>query len=80
MERLDHHYALIRQGDFFSIVKTWQLYDTTIGKRVTVNRSDGKMTGTATRVDPDGGLIVSVDGIEHKVLSGDVSLSQEISV
>lgn len=78
LERMDTHYTMIQRGDLSSVLKTWKLYDTTIGKRITVNRNDGKLTGTAVRVDPDGGLIVSADGIESKVFSGDVSLSQEI--
>ena len=79
LRRLDHHYTLIQRGDTSSIVKTWLLYDSTIGKSITVNRGVGQITGKAMRIDPDGGLVLSVNGIENKVLSGDVSLSKDIN-
>lgn len=44
----------------------------TLGRRVRADLGSSQLIGEAVRVDPDGSLVLRVDGTEHRVVAGDV--------
>ncbi|MGI0002683.1 MAG: biotin--[acetyl-CoA-carboxylase] ligase [Nitrosopumilaceae archaeon] len=56
-----------------TIIKRWTAKSSTIGKKITVDTSESKITGKAVRIDNDGALVISKNGSYHRVLVGDVN-------
>ncbi|MDP3781119.1 MAG: biotin--[acetyl-CoA-carboxylase] ligase, partial [Nitrosopumilaceae archaeon] len=54
-------------------IKKWTSKSSTIGKKITVDTSESKITGKAIRIDNDGALVISKNGSEHRLLVGDVN-------
>ncbi|MGI0064016.1 MAG: biotin--[acetyl-CoA-carboxylase] ligase [Nitrosopumilaceae archaeon] len=63
----------LNQGNIRKTIKEWTKMSATIGKKVTVSTSSGKIRGKAIRIDDDGALVISQARETHRVLVGDVS-------
>jgi BirA family transcriptional regulator, biotin operon repressor / biotin---[acetyl-CoA-carboxylase] ligase len=69
--RLEPRYEALREGVFDA--GGWSRRQRTTGHDVEVDLGDERVTGVATAVDPDSGaLVVSVDGVERRIGSGEV--------
>ena len=65
----------INKGEKSKIVKEWMKRADSIGKKIVINTSDGKITGISQGIDTDGALkLKSSNGIK-KIFVGDVILS-----
>ena len=62
----------LNQGNFRKIINEWTRKSLTIGKKVDVVTSSGKISGNAIRIDDDGALVVAHAGKTHRVLVGDI--------
>lgn len=63
----------LNQGNIKKTIKEWTKMSGTIGKKITVSTSSGKISGKAMRIDDDGALVISEAKKTHRVLVGDVS-------
>lgn len=84
LNELESLYLLLQSGQFGSVHASWVAALETIGKRVSVTEAGSTQSGVidavsaviegrATRVDPDGALVVlTSNGVERRVLAGDV--------
>jgi BirA family biotin operon repressor/biotin-[acetyl-CoA-carboxylase] ligase len=71
---LEGLYLSLQNGQFGPIYGEWVSALETVGKRVSVRDTGGIVEGYALRVDPDGALILRLDGGgEQRILAGDVS-------
>jgi len=68
---LEKIYKLLNTKQTKNIIDEWTLRSSTIGKEVEINTTDGKIKGTAVRIDEDGALVVENDKT-HRIISGDV--------
>ena len=50
------------------IIDEWTKKSDTIGKNITINTTNGTVHGKAVRMDQDGALVVSSDGIEYRII------------
>jgi len=62
----------LERGKYKNIINDWTKKSSTIGKKVTVSTSSGKITGKAIRIDTDGALVISKGKKTHRILVGDV--------
>lgn len=60
------------QGKYKKIIDDWTKKSSTIGKKVIVSTSSGKINGKAIRIDNDGALVISQGKKTHRILVGDV--------
>ena len=58
-------------GQVKKIVKDWTKKSSTIGKNVTLNSKEGKISGKAIRIDADGALVIAGKK-KIRVLAGDI--------
>ena len=77
LQRLIHGiercYGELEQSGFEALAPRWERYFAWRGRRVRVELLDQAIVGTARGIDRDGALIlVDDDGIERKILAGDV--------
>jgi len=63
---------VLDQGNFKKIINDWTKKSSTIGKKVIVSTSSGKINGKAIRIDNDGALVISHGKKTHRILVGDV--------
>ena len=64
---------VLNRGSVDTIIKKWTSKSSTIGKKITVNTLESKITGKAIKVDDDGALVIAKNGFRHRVLVGDVN-------
>jgi BirA family transcriptional regulator, biotin operon repressor / biotin---[acetyl-CoA-carboxylase] ligase len=77
LRELDRDYARIRRGKFSEVADEWEAGCATIGKKVTVQMGDRKITGCAESLDDDGALLVRTEhGHLERVVGGDVTLEK----
>jgi len=62
----------LERGKYKNIINDWTKKSSTIGKKVTVSTSSGKITGKAIRIDTDGALVISKAKKTYRILVGDV--------
>ena len=62
------------KGKKKSIVKKWSNNTTMFGKQISINTNNGKISGIATKIDLDGGLIIKTKIKNVKIFVGDVIL------
>ena len=74
-EELESLYLQMNLGETRGIVSGWTRLSSTIGRDVTVNTVNGAVCGKATRIDPDGALVLSKNGRTSRVIAGDVAYS-----
>jgi BirA family biotin operon repressor/biotin-[acetyl-CoA-carboxylase] ligase len=71
---VEARYARLRAGE--SPYTEWAIRLATLGQRVEVITSMGKVVGVAEAVDRDGALLLRTsDGVLHKLVTGDVTLA-----
>ncbi len=63
---------VLEQGNFKKIINDWTKKSSTIGKKVIVSTSSGKINGKAIRIDNDGALVISQGKKTRRILVGDV--------
>ena len=76
LEQLELFYEKIQSGKLNEIIQLWRQHTTMLGKQVTVDQQGKILKGTAKEVADDGGLILRSNGIDIKVLAGDVTIIQ----
>ena len=71
---LEKIYELLNTKQKNKIISDWAKRSSTIGKKIEINTTNGKVKGKAIRIDSDGALIVSLEknkGTE-RVVAGDI--------
>lgn len=63
----------LNKGKIRKIIQEWTKMSSTVGKKVTVSISSGKITGKAIKIDDDGALVIVRNKEPHRILVGDVS-------
>jgi BirA family biotin operon repressor/biotin-[acetyl-CoA-carboxylase] ligase len=71
LEELDFRATLLTSGEFDKILTDWKELSATIGKAVSINTPEGKITGKALDIDDNGSLLVEENGQVMKVSAGD---------
>jgi len=74
LKRLEENYTFIQTGAFSTIIDNWKRYSALLGASITVDQSGTYLSGIASRLADDGGLIITTEGKEVKVLAGDVTV------
>jgi BirA family biotin operon repressor/biotin-[acetyl-CoA-carboxylase] ligase len=69
---------ILEHGNVDTIIKKWTIKSSTIGKKITVNASGSKITGKAIKIDTDGALVISKNGLQYRILAGDVNYLSKI--
>ncbi len=69
LTELEKIYELLNKKQTKKIISEWTKRSSTIGKRVELNTTDGKMNGKAVKIDEDGALILD-NG--ERILAGDI--------
>ena len=64
---------ILDYGNVDNIIKKWTSKSSTIGKKIIVDTSESKITGKAVKIDTDGALVISKNGLRHRVMVGDVN-------
>lgn len=64
-------------GGFAPFHDDWQKYDWLFGRQVTVENTDGHLSGIADGVDGDGALIIRADKDRHRVITGTILLADD---
>lgn len=78
IEEIERIYFLYKKEGFAEILELWKENNITLGRRVKAITFDDEIIGIADRIDNEGYLIIKDDnGIENKILAGDVSLRNE---
>ena len=77
LQKLELWYAYLQRGQLQEILSQWQKHTTMFGKELAIDEQGRQMKGIAKSLDIDGGLIVSVNGIEKKILAGDVTILEQ---
>ena len=77
LQTLELWYAYLQRGQLQEILSQWQKHTTMFGKELAIDEQGRQMKGIAKSLDIDGGLIVSVNGIEKKILAGDVTILEQ---
>lgn len=68
---LDKYYTLFDENKYDAIIKEWKENSDTLGRKVTIDTSTEKITGTAYDIDESGFLIIKTDdGNIKKITSG----------
>ncbi len=62
----------LNNGEKSKIVKEWTKHADTIGKKISVNTSNGKITGISQGIDNDGALKIKKGKVVSKIFVGDV--------
>ena len=73
LERLEFRYSDLRSRRYDTIIAEWKSLSTTIGRALAVPVGNRMLSGLATGIAADGGLLVQVDGVEKKILAGDIT-------
>lgn len=74
LEQLERYYNILLRGRSNEILDQWRESSSMFGKTIAVNQQGKKITGTASALDDDGGLILIADGKKEKVLAGNVTI------
>ena len=74
IEQLEILYEKILLRQLGEILVSWKKYCNFFGKKIMVDQRGTAVSGTAITIGDDGGLILQVDGIEKKILAGDITI------
>ena len=69
---LEKMYEDLNNNKIKKIIDEWTKRSSTIGEKVEINTGNKKIKGIATKIDYDGGLIITNNGKSNKVIAGDV--------
>jgi BirA family biotin operon repressor/biotin-[acetyl-CoA-carboxylase] ligase len=76
LNELESLYFTLQEGQFGAVYEEWAAALETVGKHITVKAAEESLTGYALRVDPDGALVIRLEGGgEKRVLAGDVTMA-----
>ena len=75
IKQMNDLYGSLQAGYFNHLRECWNNYCSIFGKTISIRQHDTIITGIATRIADDGGLILTINGKEQKVLAGDVTLN-----
>ena len=73
--QLEKNLSQLDKGEKSKIVKEWTKMAAGIGKKITVNTSNGKISGVSQGIDNDGALKLKTRKDIKKIFVGDVVLS-----
>jgi len=65
----------LSNGRKSKIIKEWTKNSETINKKITINTTNGKISGVAKKIDSDGALIIKTKRGFERILVGDVSIN-----
>jgi BirA family biotin operon repressor/biotin-[acetyl-CoA-carboxylase] ligase len=65
----------LSDGKKSKIIKEWTKNSETINKKVIINTTNGKISGTAKKIDSDGALILKTRHGDERILVGDVTIN-----
>jgi len=75
LAKLEHHYFMLQKGDFTETLATGKKLSMVIGQMVSLETSQGLVTGRAVDIDEDGFLLVDDgSGVQHTVISGEIDV------
>jgi len=78
LRRLEPLWRELQEGDRTAVLDEWSRWCAHWGRRLTVRTPAGDVSGTALRLDADGGLVLRNEaGAEIAVVAGDVLASPE---
>ena len=69
---IEQNIEKLANGKKTQIIKEWTKKSETIGKKVTVNTLDGKISGMAKKIDGDGALILKTNDGIRRIFVGDI--------
>ena len=69
---LEKIYDLLDEGKIKKIISEWTKRSSTIGKKIEVNTISGRKTGTAIKIDEEGGLWISSRDKNERIIAGDI--------
>ncbi|MBN1389635.1 MAG: biotin--[acetyl-CoA-carboxylase] ligase [Candidatus Thermoplasmatota archaeon] len=69
---LENLYNRFMEGDVGPILEEWSDRSETLGRLVRVRTPSSELEGTALGLDQTGALLISIDGLLHRIDSGDV--------
>ena len=69
---LEKIYDLLDKGKIKKIISEWTKRSSTIGKKIEVNTINGRKTGTAIKIDEEGGLWISSRDKNERIIAGDI--------
>ncbi len=76
LDNFESEYSRLVSGDREHLLERWKAQARTTGRRATINRVHGSISGTITDIDTDGALLLQTpDGIQHRILSGDITFN-----
>ena len=62
------------KGKNTQIIRDWSKHTNMFGKTISVNTGNGKISGIAKKIDPDGALIIKTGTKNRRIFVGDVTL------
>ena len=65
----------LSNGRKSKIIREWTKNSETINKKVIINTTNGKISGTAKKIDSDGALILKTKHGDKRILVGDITIS-----
>ena len=71
LQELEKIYDLLDEQNTKKIISEWTKRSSTIGKKVEIDTTNGKVNGVAQGIDEDGALVVSNKGGSSRVIAGD---------
>ncbi|HEY6192933.1 MAG TPA: biotin--[acetyl-CoA-carboxylase] ligase [Bacteroidota bacterium] len=74
LERLERRYPDLLDHESGTIPREWINHSGTIGRNLTVRTENQTVSGLATGLAADGGLLLLAGGIERKISAGDISI------
>jgi len=75
LAKLEQHYFILQAGNFAETLSTGKRLSMVIGQMVSLETSQGLVTGRAVDIDDDGYLLVDDgSGVQHKVISGEIEV------
>jgi BirA family biotin operon repressor/biotin-[acetyl-CoA-carboxylase] ligase len=74
MHCLEKNYAAVTQNGFATIIEEWKSRCPKLGKKISVQQQDEKLTGIFENLENDGTLLLQTeDGQVRKIVAGDLS-------
>ena len=80
IHELEKKIGELSDGKKSKIIKEWTKNSETINKKVIINTANGKISGTAKKIDGDGALIVKTRRGDERILVGDVTINQLVII
>jgi BirA family biotin operon repressor/biotin-[acetyl-CoA-carboxylase] ligase len=75
LAKLEYHYQLLQKGDFAETLAAGRRMSMVIGQKVSLETSQGIVTGRAVDIDENGFLLVDEgSGVQHTVISGEIEV------